>query len=228
MLGLSHEDWGAVLLTLELAGLTTLILLIIATPLAWWLASGKGAGRIAVQAIVALPLVLPPTVLGFYMLILLGPKGYVGSTLESWGFTHLAFTFEGLVISSVIYSMPFAVQPLQETFSHLGRRPLEVAASMGANALDRFVTVILPLCKGGFAVAATLAFAHTIGEFGVILMVGGNIPGETHVLSTVIYDYAESMNYAAAHRLSLLLLVFAFAVLFTVYAVNRRFEAVKL
>ncbi|MCI4410149.1 MAG: molybdate ABC transporter permease subunit [Thiotrichales bacterium] len=228
MFDITSDDLSAIILTLKLAGLTTLILLSIAAPLAWWLANGKSLGRVVVQALVALPLVLPPTVLGFYMLMMLGPKGAIGGQLESWGWHHLAFTFEGLVVSSVLYSMPFAVQPLQETFSNLGRRPIEVAAAMGANAIDRFFTVILPLCKGGFAIAATLTFAHTIGEFGVILMVGGNIPGETHVLSTVIYDYAESMNYEAAHRLSFILLIFAFAVLFTVYALNKRFETVKL
>ncbi|OXS17115.1 molybdate ABC transporter permease subunit [Zobellella denitrificans] len=228
MLSLSPSDWVAIQVTLKLCLYSTLILLVIATPLAWWLAGPRSPLRIAVQALVALPLVLPPTVLGFYLLITLGPRGWVGGTLESLGLNHLAFTFEGILIGSVIYSLPFAVQPLQEAFTALGRRPLEVAASLGAGPLDRFFTVLLPLSRGGFVIAATLSFAHTLGEFGVILMLGGSIPGQTKVLSTTIYDHAEAMNYDAAHSLSLLLLVFAFLVLFVVYAVSRRFESVRL
>ena len=201
--------------------------MVIATPLAWWLTSGRSIYRTAVQAVVALPLVLPPTVLGFYLLIALGPRGFIGGTLEDMGFHHLAFTFEGILIGSVLYSMPFAVQPLQEAFANLGRRPIEVAASLGAGLIDRFISVILPMTKGGFIVAMTLTFAHTMGEFGVILMVGGNIPGVTHVLSTTIYGYTEGMQYAAAGRLSLMLLIFAFIVLFVVYWFNRGFEMVK-
>lgn len=227
MPGLAPSDWIAIGLTLKLCLYTTLILLAVATPLALWLASGRSAARVAVQAVVALPLVLPPTVLGFYLLITLGPHGFVGGSLEALGLRHLAFSFEGILIGSVIYSLPFAVQPLHEAFTALGRRPLEVAATLGANALDRFVTVVLPLTRGGFIVAATLSFAHTLGEFGVILMLGGSIPGETKVLSVLIYDHAEAMNHAAAHRLSLLLLGFAFAVLFVVYAVNHRFRLVR-
>jgi molybdate transport system permease protein len=225
---LSAADWQAIQLTLKLCTLTTLILLLIATPLAWWLAQGRSLARTMVQAVVALPLVLPPTVLGFYLLMTLGPRGPIGQALEAMGFSHLAFSFEGILLASVIYSMPFAVQPLLEAFNNLGRRPVEVAASLGAGAVDRFVTVILPMCRGGFIVAATLSFAHTVGEFGVILMLGGSIPGETKVLSVLLYDHAEAMNYTAAHRLSLLLLIFSFVVLFLVYSINRRFQVVKI
>jgi molybdate transport system permease protein len=228
MFGLGPEDWQAIEVTFRLCLYTTLILLVIATPIAWWLSSGRSAGRVAVQAVVALPLVLPPTVLGFYLLIVLGPRGLVGGTLESMGFHHLAFTFEGILIASVIYSMPFAVQPLTEAFNNLGRRPVEVASSLGANAVDRFLTVILPLTRGGFVVAATLTFAHTLGEFGVILMLGGSIPGETKVLSVLIYDHTEAMNYDSAHRLSLMLLIFSFITLFIVYSMTRRFRVARI
>ncbi len=228
MFELGQAEWQAIWLTIRLCFFTTLILLIIATPLAWWLSSGRSRWRVAVQAIVALPLVLPPTVLGFYLLMALGPRGFIGGSLESVGLTHLAFSFEGILIASVLYSMPFAVQPLLESFNSLGRRPIEVSASLGANAIDRFFSVILPLCKGGFIVAATLSFAHTVGEFGVILMLGGSIPGETKVLSVLIYDYTESMNYQAAHQLSFLLLAFSFFVLFVVYSINRHFQVAKV
>ncbi|MBU2097873.1 MAG: molybdate ABC transporter permease subunit [Gammaproteobacteria bacterium] len=227
MFELGQAEWQAIWLTLKLCFFTTVILLVIATPLAWWLSSGRSRWRTAVQAIVALPLVLPPTVLGFYLLMALGPRGFIGGTLEAMGFTHLAFSFEGILFASVLYSMPFAVQPLLEAFNNLGRRPIEVSASLGAGVIDRFFSVTLPLCKGGFVVAATLSFAHTVGEFGVILMLGGSIPGETKVLSVLIYDYTESMNYAAAHQLSLLLLAFSFLVLFVVYSMNRRFVVLK-
>lgn len=225
---LSPADWQAIILTIKLCSYTTAILLLLATPLAWWLASGRSLGRTLVQALVALPLVLPPTVLGFYLLLALGPYGVIGQPLESIGLRHLAFSFEGILFASVLYSMPFAVQPLHQAFAQLGRRPLEVAASLGAGPVDRFFTVILPLTRGGFLVAATLTFAHTIGEFGVILMLGGSIPGETKVLSVLIYDHTEAMNYAAAHRLSLLLLLFSFSVLFVVYSINRRFDVAKV
>lgn len=228
MFGLGPQDWQAIEVTFRLCLYTTLILLVIATPLSWWLAAGRSNVRTAVQALVALPLVLPPTVLGFYLLVALGPRGFVGSTLEDIGLTHLAFSFEGILVASVLYSMPFAVQPLHEAFSHLGRRPVEVASALGANAVDRFLTVVLPLTRGGFVVAFTLTFAHTLGEFGVILMLGGSIPGETKVLSVLIYDHAEALNYDAAHRLSFGLLVFSFLTLFVVYAINRRFEVAKV
>lgn len=226
-LGLTAEDWTALALTLRLCLYTTIILMIFATPLAWWLAKGRSLSRTAVQAVVALPLVLPPTVLGFYLLIALGPRGMIGGTMETLGFQHFAFTFEGILIGSVIYSMPFAVQPLEHAFSSLGKRPVEVAASLGAGAMDRFFSVIVPMARRGFLVAITLTFAHTMGEFGVVLMVGGNIPGVTHVLSTTIYGYTESMQYAAAGRLSLLLLIGAFVVLFLVYWLNRSFEMAR-
>lgn len=225
---LTAADWQAIWLTIKLCSYTTLILLVIATPIASWLASGHSKLRIAVQAIVALPLVLPPTVLGFYMLMLLGPHGAVGGTLQSLGLSHLAFSFTGILIASVVYSLPFAVQPLLQAFRDMGRRPLEVAASLGANKLDRFFTITLPLCRGGFIVATTLSFAHTLGEFGVILMLGGSIPGETRVLSVLIYDYAEAMDYAAAHTLSLGMLIAAFVVLSLVYTAQRRFSLVRL
>lgn len=228
MFELGPAEWQAIWLTLKLCFFTTVILLIIATPLAWWLSSGRSRWRVAVQAVVALPLVLPPTVLGFYLLMALGPRGFIGGSLESMGFTHLAFSFEGILFASVLYSMPFAVQPLLEAFNNLGRRPIEVSASLGAGVMDRFFTVILPLSKGGFIVAATLSFAHTVGEFGVILMLGGSIPGETKVLSVLIYDLTESMNYQAAHQLSFLLLAFSFLVLFVVYSINRHFHVAKV
>lgn len=228
MFSLGPAEWQAIEVTFKLCLYTTLILLLLATPLAWWLAQKRSTARVVVQAIVALPLVLPPTVLGFYLLIVLGPRGVVGQSLENLGLQHLAFTFEGILIASVIYSMPFAVQPLTEAFSNLGRRPVEVASSLGAGLIDRFFSVILPMTRGGFVVAAILTFAHTLGEFGVILMLGGSIPGETKVLSVLIYDHAEAMNYPAAHSLSLLLLVFAFLTLFVVYSINRRFAVAKV
>jgi molybdate transport system permease protein len=229
MTALSAADWQAIQLTLTLAFYTMLLLLVIATPLAWWLAAerrGLSAFsywlRTLLQTVVALPLVLPPTVLGFYLLLLLGPQGVVGSTLQQLGLPHLAFSFPGILLASVLYSLPFAVQPLQQAFEQLGRQPVEIAASLGAGPIDRFFTVILPLCRGGFIVAATLSFAHTLGEFGVILMLGGSIPGQTKVLSIAIYDHAEAMNYAAAQQLSLLLLLFSFVVLFVVYGARRK------
>lgn len=217
-------DLTAFFLTLKLALLSTLILLIIGTPIAWWLARTQWRYRFLIEAMVALPLVLPPTVLGFYLLILLGANGPLA--MLSGG--TLAFTFTGLVIGSVIYSMPFVIQPLQDAFQAAGRRPLEVAATLRAAPLDRFVSVALPLARPGFITAAVLGFAHTIGEFGVVLMIGGNIPGRTQVLSIAIYDHVESLDYASAHLLSGGLIALSFILLAAVYGTNRRFRVLKL
>ncbi|MGA0934081.1 MAG: molybdate ABC transporter permease subunit [Pseudohongiellaceae bacterium] len=217
-------DITAFFLTLKLALIATLILLLIGTPIAWWLAHTRWRYRFVVEAMIALPLVLPPTVLGFYLLLLLGASG----PLAMLGGGTLAFTFTGLVIGSVIYSMPFVIQPLQDAFQAAGNRPLEVAATLGASPLDRFLTVALPLARPGFITAAVLGFAHTIGEFGVVLMIGGNIPGRTQVLSIAIYDHVESLDYASAHLLSGALVILSFVLLVTVYASNRRFRVLKL
>lgn len=215
-------DWQPVWLTLKLASTTTLILLIIGTPIAWWLARSTAWYRQPIAAVVALPLVLPPTVIGFYLLIMLGPNGPVGQLTQSLGLGTLPFTFAGLVVASVFYSLPFVVQPLQTTFETLGQRPLEVAATLRASPWDRFVTVVIPLARPGFLTAAVLSFAHTIGEFGVVLMIGGNIPGETRVLSVAIYDHVESLEYDQAHLLSGGMIAFAFVILFTLYLINGR------
>ncbi len=217
-------DLSALAITLKLALITTLILLLLGTPLAWWLARSRWRHRYLVEAVVALPLVLPPTVLGFYLLLLLGPHGPLGALMNALGGPPLAFTFAGLVIGSVIYSMPFVVQPLQTAFTAVGRRPLEVAATLRAAPLDRFFTIAMPLARPGFVTAAVLGFAHTLGEFGVVLMIGGNIPGATRVASIAIYDHVESLDYLHAHWLSGALMVFSFALLVTVYALNRRFR----
>ena len=215
-------DWQPVWLTLKLAGVTTLTLLIIGTPIAWWLARTRAWYKQPIAAVVALPLVLPPTVLGFYLLIMLGPNGPVGELTLALGFGTLPFTFEGLVVASVIYSMPFVVQPLQNAFEALGSRPLEVAATLRASPWDRFFSVIVPLARPGFLTAAVLCFAHTIGEFGVVLMIGGSIPGETKVLSVAIYDHVETLEYGQAHLLAGGMLLFAFLVLVILYLVNGR------
>ncbi len=225
---LNEADFTALAITLKLALVSTLILLLLGTPLAWWLARTRWRFKFIPEAIVALPLVLPPTVLGFYLLIALGPRGPVGGLLESLGGSPLAFTFTGLVIGSIIYSMPFVVQPLQDAFSAIGRRPMEVAATLRASPLDRFFTVAVPLARPGFFTAAVLGFAHTIGEFGVVLMIGGNIPGETRVASIAIYDHVEGLEYAHAHWLSGTLLLISFLLLIVVYGVNRRFRMVQL
>lgn len=215
-------DGQTILLTIRLAAYTTLMLLIIATPLAWWLARTRHWLKQPIASIVALPLVLPPTVMGFYLLILMGPDGPVGEFTQALGLGTLPFTFAGLVVASVIYSLPFAVQPLQNAFEGLGHRPLEVAATLGAAPLDRFLTVAAPLARPGFLTAAVLVFAHTIGEFGVILMIGGNIPGETRVLSVAIYDHVESLEYGRAHLLAGGMLLFSFLVLMTLYWASHR------
>jgi molybdate transport system permease protein len=225
---LNEADLTALAITLKLALVSTLILLLLGTPLAWWLARTRWRFKFIPEAIVALPLVLPPTVLGFYLLLALGPYGPLGGTLESLGGRPLAFTFTGLVIGSIIYSMPFVVQPLQDAFSAIGRRPMEVAATLRASPLDRFFTVAVPLARPGFFTAAVLGFAHTIGEFGVVLMIGGNIPGETRVASIAIYDHVEGLEYAHAHWLSGALLLISFLLLIVVYGVNRRFRMVQL
>ncbi len=221
------DDLTALWITLKLAALTTLILLLLGTPLAWWLARSRWRGRFLVEAVVALPLVLPPTVLGFYLLVALGPQGPLGGLMQALGGEPLAFTFSGLVIGSVIYSLPFVVQPLQAAFSALGARPLEVAATLGASPLDRFVTVALPQTRAGFVTAAVLGFAHTLGEFGVVLMIGGNIPGRTQVISIAIYDHVEALEYGQAHWLSGGLLLLSFLLLMGVYALNRRFSVAR-
>jgi molybdate transport system permease protein len=212
---------GSLLLSLRLAAVTTAILLLVGTPLAWWLARTRRWLRVPVDAMVGMPLVLPPTVLGFYLLTALGPEGPIGSPWRAVGGGPLVFSFTGLVIGSVIYSLPFVVGPLQSTFQSVGRLPLEAAATLGAGPTDRFLTVAVPLARRGFATAATLGFAHTLGEFGVVLMIGGNIPGRTRVVSIAIYDHVESLDYAQAHLLSAILLGFSFAVLLLVSALNR-------
>jgi molybdate transport system permease protein len=217
---IGSNDLGAVWLTLRLATVTTLLLLLIGTPLAWWLARTRSRWRAAVGAVVALPLVLPPTVLGFYLLIAMGPNGALGQLTQSLGLGLLPFTFAGLVVASVIYSMPFVVQPLQQAFEALGDAPLEAAATLRAGPWDRFFTVVLPLSRPGFITAAVLGFAHTIGEFGVVLMIGGNIPERTRVISVQIYDHVEALEYTQAHGLAALMLVFSFAVLLALYTLN--------
>jgi len=224
---LDNTDLTALLITLRLAVTSTLILLLIGTPLAWWMARTRWRFKFVVEAIVALPLVLPPTVLGFYLLVALGPRGPLGRMMETLGGQPLAFTFAGLVIGSVLYSLPFVVQPLQNAFAALGRRPLEVAATLRAAPVDRFLTVAVPLARPGFLTAAVLGFAHTVGEFGVVLMIGGSIPGRTQVASIAIYDHVDAMEYAQAHWLSGALLVASFLMLLAVYAFNRRFPVAR-
>jgi len=219
----SEADLIALSITIKLAVVTTLILLLFGTPLAWWLSQTRWRFKYIMEALIALPLVLPPTVLGFYLLIALGSGGPLGQLLDRPG-AGLAFTFPGLVIGSVIYSLPFVVQPLQNAFAAIGQRPLEVAATLGASSIDRFFTVVVPLARSGLVTAAVLGFAHTLGEFGVVLMIGGNIPGETQVVSIAIYDHVESLDYANAHWLSAGLLVISFSLLMIVFAFNRRFR----
>ncbi len=224
---LNGSDLIALAITVKLAALTTLLLLLLGTPLAWWLTCTRWRFKLLLEAVVALPLVLPPSVLGFYLLVSLGPHGPVGKLMKWLGEPPLAFTFTGLVVGSVLYSMPFVVQPLQNAFTAVGRRPLEVAATLRAGPLDRFLTVAAPLSRSGFLTAAVLGFAHTVGEFGVILMIGGNIPGQTRVLSIAIYDHVEALEYSQAHWLSGALLLLSFGMLMIVYALNRRFMVIQ-
>ena len=222
MAGLSPEIWTAVRLTIELAALTTAILLVVGTPLAWWLARSQAAWKEAVAAVVALPLVLPPTVLGFYLLVAFGPDGPGGALAGLWGARTLAFTFEGLVIGSVVYSLPFVVQPIRNAFEAVGERPLEVAATLRASPARAFWTVAVPLARPGFLTGAVLGFAHTVGEFGVVLMIGGNIPGETKVLSVAIYDFVETLRWREANILAGGMVVFAFAVILAMMLIEKR------
>lgn len=222
MLGLTSDIWTSVRLTIALAALTTAILLVVGTPVAWWLARSKARWKEAVATVVALPLVLPPTVLGFYLLIALGPDGPGGAIASLWGARTLAFTFEGLVIGSVIYSLPFVVQPIRNAFEAIGDRPLEVAATLRASPWRTFWAVAVPLARPGFLTGAVLGFAHTVGEFGVVLMIGGNIPGETKVLSVAIYDFVETLQWREANILSLGMVIFAFAVILSMTLIEKR------
>jgi len=219
---MSTQDLIALGLTLQLAATVTVLLLLIGTPLAWWLARSQSWLTVPMNALVAMPLVLPPTVIGFYLLIAMGPQGFIGQLTASMNIQTLAFSYWGIVIGSMIYSLPFVVQPIQNAFERIGDRPLEVAASLGAGPIDRFFTVAIPLAKPGYLSAIVLGFAHTIGEFGVILMIGGNIPGETKVASIQLYDYVESLNYTQAHHLALSLVVISLAMLIFLYAVQGR------
>ena len=224
---LSELDISAIIVTIKLALISTAILIVIGTPLAWWLSQTRVKFKVVFEAIIALPLILPPTVLGFYLLMTLGQNGPLGRLLESLGGSSIAFTFSGLVVGSVIYSLPFVVQPLQNSFASIGKQPMEVAATLGASKLDRFFTVAIPLARSGFITAAVLGFAHTVGEFGVVLMIGGNIPGETGVLSIAIYDHVEAMEYGQAHLLAGGLLITSFLMLIFVYLFNRHFSIMR-
>ncbi len=223
----NQADITAFLITLKLATVTVAILLVIGAPLAWWLARSQWRYKFLLEAFIALPLVLPPTVIGFYLLLAFSPAGAVGSVMQFLGVQPLAFTFTGLVIGSVIYSMPFVVQPLQNSFSAVSNRQLEVAATLGAGPKDRFFSIALPLARPGFITAAVLGFAHTIGEFGVVLMIGGNIPGKTQVASIAIYDHVESLEYANAHWLAGFLLFLSFVMLIVVYGLNRQTSVLR-
>ena len=214
-------DWVAIRLTAELAALSTALLLLVGTPIAWWLARTRSRLKPLWSALVAMPLVLPPTVLGFYLLLLMGPQGWVGQATQALGLGRLPFSFAGLVVASVLYSMPFVVQPLQQAFEAIPPRLLEAAATLRATAGDRFLTIALPLARPGLVTAAVLGFAHTVGEFGVVLMIGGNIPGKTQVLSVAIYDHVEAAEFTDAHRLAAAMVVFALVVLVTLQLVNR-------
>jgi len=223
---LDSSDLQSIWLTLKLASVTTVVLLLIATPLAWWLANSSKWYKSIASALVALPLVLPPSVLGFYLLLLLGPHGAVGALTQALHLGRLPFTFAGLVVGSVVFSLPFAVQPIQNAFEAIGKRPLEVAATLRANMWDRFMSVALPLARPGFITATILAFAHTVGEFGVVLMLGGNIDGETRVLSVAIYNHVEAMELEAAHLLAGGMVLFSFLVLLALYLVGGKWSKV--
>lgn len=218
---LDAEDWGAIRLTLKLATIVTVLLLVLSTPVAWWLSQTRSRLKHLVGALVALPLVLPPSVLGFYLLVSMGPNGSIGQATQALGIGLLPFTFPGLVVGSLVYSLPFVVQPLQNAFEAIGERPLEVAATLRASPVDTFFSVVLPLAKPGFITAATLGFAHTIGEFGVVLMMGGNIPDKTRVVSVQIYGHVEALEYAQAHWLAGGMLVFSFIALLLLYTFNQ-------
>ncbi|MDF1643001.1 MAG: molybdate ABC transporter permease subunit [Pseudomonadales bacterium] len=219
-MGFSEADLNAIWLTLRLASTTTILLLLIGTPIAWWLARTPSKWKGPIAALVALPLVLPPVVLGFYLLIAMGPNGPIGQLTQSLGLGTLPFTFWGLVVASVIYSMPFVVQPIQNAIEAIGQRPLEVAATLRAGPWDRFFSIVVPLAKPGFITGSILGFAHTVGEFGVVLMIGGNIPGETQVVSMQLYDHVEALQYGQAHWLAAALMVFSFLVLLALYTLN--------
>ena len=219
---ISQQDLSAIWLTLRLAATVTILLIVLGTPIAWWLSRTTSWLKAPVAAIVALPLVLPPTVLGFYLLVVMGSDGPVGKLTESLGIGLLPFTFWGLVVASFFYSLPFAVQPIQNAMSAIGERPLEIAKMLRANAWDRFFTVVVPLARPGFISAMILGFAHTVGEFGVVLMIGGNIPEETRVVSVQIYDHVEALEYTQAHWLSAVMLVFSFVILVALYSFNHR------
>ncbi len=226
-MGFSAADLGAIWLTLRLATMVTLLLLLIGTPIAWWLSRTRSLLKGPISALVALPLVLPPTVLGFYLLLAMGPNGPVGQLTQSMGVGLLPFTFWGLVVASVFYSMPFVVQPIQNAFESIGERPFEVAATLRAGPWDRFFSVALPMSKSGFITASILGFAHTVGEFGVVLMIGGNIPDKTRVVSVQIYDHVEALEYTEAHWLSAAMVIFSFVVLLTLYTFNRKRRKVR-
>ncbi len=213
--------WTTVRLTAQLAGLSTVLLLLLGTPLAWWLARTRSAIKPLAASLVAMPLVLPPSVIGFYLLLLMGPQGPVGQATQWLGLGRLPFTFAGLVVASVIYSLPFVVQPLQQAFEAIPERTLEAAATLRASPLDRFFTVALPLARPGLLTASVLGFAHTVGEFGVVLMIGGNIPGQTRVMSVAVFEHVEAAEFAQAHRLAAAMVVFALLVLLVLYAANR-------
>ncbi|MBX9611402.1 MAG: molybdate ABC transporter permease subunit [Burkholderiales bacterium] len=219
---LSPQDWQGIGLTLRVSTLTTLILLVLGTPIAWWLARTRSAWKAPVMAVVAMPIVLPPTVIGFYLLVLMGPKGPVGELTQALGIGILPFTFWGLIVASVFYSLPFMVQPIHNALEAMGTRPLEAAATLRAGPWDRFFHVAVPLAWPGFITGMVMTFAHTVGEFGVVLMVGGNIPGQTRVVSVQIYDHVEALEYTQAHRLALVMLVFAFVVLLAMQWFNQR------